>query len=131
MDDKVPVKWKEKLEVTYEEYFKSPWSMPSEAAVQVARLMEKTIGAEKTRELLKQHFIDKAVEMMRTENNQPLESFSDFTTLLESMLQSPINQHAMEFTLERESSRRLRSRVSSCLWAKTFRNMGAARAFAE
>jgi len=42
-------KWHDKFEISYKQYFKAPWSMPSEAAVQIARLMEKTIGTEKNK----------------------------------------------------------------------------------
>jgi hypothetical protein len=118
-------KWKEKPDITYEQYFKSPWSMPSEAAVQVARLMERTVGAEKTKALLRQLFVDNAIEMMRRDNNRLIETFDDFSKLLESMLQSQVNQHAMEYILEYEGPNRVRSRMSSCLWAKSFKEMGA------
>ena len=44
-------KWKEKVDLTYEEYFKSP-PHPGEAYITLVREMEQTLGREKAHEIL-------------------------------------------------------------------------------
>ena len=40
-------KWKEKVDITYEEYFNPPWYIPHIGIVQIARELEKEVGREK------------------------------------------------------------------------------------
>ena len=119
-------KWHDKFEISYKQYFKAPWSMPSEAAVQIARLMEKTIGTEKSKTLLTQLFNENAIKMTEEDNQNPINSFEDFTKLLESMLNTEVNQHAMDYTLVYEGRGRVRALVSKCLWVESFTEMDAA-----
>jgi hypothetical protein len=45
-------KWKEKMDITYEEYFNPPWYIPHIGIVRIARELENELGKEKAHNIM-------------------------------------------------------------------------------
>ena len=57
-DSVYPKKWQDKIEVTYEEHMRNQYS----GVIALAKELERTIGEEKTREILGRHYLREFAE---------------------------------------------------------------------
>lgn len=105
-------KWKEKVNITYEEYFNPPWYIPHIGIVQIARELERELGREKAYRIISRSVerlaYDWAKQMTR---GISVDSLGDVERGL-----APIHD-LLDF--------KIGSGGGGCLWAKSFREMGA------
>lgn len=119
-------KWKEKIDITYEEYWKTPYEIPHEGLVKLVRTMEEELGKEKAHELLlktqRRHHREMASKMTQV---KPIEKLIDFAEGYMPENWGKRYKAALDGEAEMVSPTEFRLTMRSCLWAKTFREMGA------
>jgi hypothetical protein len=114
-------KFQDKMEVTYEQYFKSRFG----GMVEIAKEMERELGREKMLEIIGRASDKASVEnILRQLEGRSMETFDDFVSFLEDMADSPFHKHSTTMTREKEPPNKLKFNVTECLWAKTFQDMG-------
>jgi hypothetical protein len=116
-------KWKEKVDVTWEEYFNPPAATPHKGLVAIVRELENEIGKEKTHEILSRVANKRETQRIRTPKGSPDDIFKEWVRL-----NTPSNsymQHAINPVVIESTNRRHSIRISDCLWAKTFRELDA------
>jgi len=113
--------WKEKVNLTYEEYYKSP-PHPGEAYITLVREMEKILGKVKAHEILmesrRKHV---GASVRRRLGDKKIISLRDFINLP----RPPIYQWALIREDVEASDERYVFKIHSCLWAKTWIELGA------
>lgn len=122
---KSPEKWKEKMDITYEEYFTPSPSMPHPGIVALVREMEQAMGREKAHGILERTARKQTVEGIKTAvEKEPIHSFSDFIEARKN--RGPISTHGTTDEIVEETEDRLVFNMTECLWARAWREMGAA-----
>jgi len=119
-------KWKEKVDITYEEYWKTPYNMPHEGLVMLVRAMEKELGKKKAHEILlktmQTHHRELAARFLE---KQKVEKLMDFASTYMPENWSRRSSMALDGEAVMVSLKEFRLTIRSCLWAKSFREMGA------
>ena len=123
MKKNTPPKFQEKIELTYEQYFRTRYG----GMVQLAGELERVLGREKALEIVGKACEKGAVESTRKlmAEKGPIENFEDFSALLKEELVSPFWSHALTCTFPEKTQKKIVLHVTECLWAKTFREMDA------
>ena len=72
-------KWKEKVDLTYEQYINPPWLVPHKGIVALARALERELGKQKAHKV-----VVETTERLKLEGIEPLqgdikEAFQEFT----------------------------------------------------
>ncbi len=115
-------KWKEKMEIAYEQHLREIYA----PCVQLAREFEKTLGKEKTHEIIKNMYERDAVKSARqTRKKERIENFRDFLAWIKKTYGSPYWSHVLTYTLK-EAPQEYWFTCTECLNAKVFRDMNAA-----
>ena len=113
-------KWKEKVDVTYEEYMRDMYS----GVIALARELEATIGEEKTKEILGRLYLKEFTEWARDMvRENPINCMEDFTAMNRRVFGSS-RSHIMEITEATPTS--YREKDTSCIFAKLCRDLDAA-----
>jgi len=117
-------KWREKMDITYEEFFKPYWGVPHQGLIDLVREMEKTIGKEKAHKILgrtaEKHW---GSSVQPATEGTPEEIFQKWVQM--NTPTSKLYTHALDFEVVELSPRSYTFNIRSCLWAKSFREMGA------
>lgn len=122
---KSPEKWKEKMDITYEQYFTPFPSLPHPGIVNLVREMEHTLGKERAHEIVERTATKQTVEgIKKAVAKEPIHSFSDFIEARKN--RGPISTHGTTDEVVEETKDRLVFNMTECLWAKAWREMGAA-----
>ena len=122
---KSPEKWKEKMDITYEQYFTSSTSIPHPGIVNLVREMERTIGKARAHEIVGRAATKQTVEgIKRAVAKEPIHGFRDFVEARKD--RGPISTHGTTDEIVEEAEDRLVFNMTECLWAKSWREMGAA-----
>jgi len=123
MKKNTPPKFQEKIELTYEQYFRTRYG----GMVQQARELERVLGRKKTFEIVGKTCERSAVKSARKliSKKGPISNFKDFTALLKEKLRSPFWSHALTCTFPEETPKKIVLQVKECLWVKTFKEMNA------
>jgi hypothetical protein len=120
---KSPHKFREKLELTYEQYFQNS----AESAVELSRAFEDAIGKDRALEIIRKWTEKSVTESVKNQmSKKPIKSFEDFKRLRKEQEKSPGWMHMLTLTHPEETSRKFCYDITECLWAKTFREMDAA-----
>ena len=121
MNKKTPHKFQEKMELTYEQYFRDVYG----ELVNLAREFEQVLGREKAFEIIGKARERYVVESVRKElaEREPIKNFEDFKVFIKA--DSPFWSHVLTFTYPEETPKKLVSHITECLWAKTFKEMNA------
>jgi desulfoferrodoxin (superoxide reductase-like protein) len=115
-------KWKEKMGITYEQHLLETFA-PS---IRMAREFEKTIGKKKTHEIIKNmRERDEAQSARQTGEREHFEDFQGFLSWIKKTYASPYWSHILTYTLK-EALQEYWFTCTECLYAKTFRDQGAA-----
>lgn len=116
-----PHKFKEKMEVTYEQYFQTRFK----GMVEMAKEMERELGREKMLEIVGRASDRSAIESFKKQlkGRNPIESFDDFALLSEALAVSLLYSQATTMSMERKTENSIAFNVTECLWAKTFKDM--------
>ena len=117
-------KWKEKMDITYEEYFNAPIYIPHKGIILLTKILEDALGKEEAHRR-----IQKKVEEIyrdathRSRANKPVEGFKDFQSRWAN-ISTPLMQRVLEAEILESTLKVHRMRVHKCLFAETFRSMG-------
>jgi hypothetical protein len=117
-------KWRKKVNITYEEYFNPPWFIPHKGIVKIAKELEKELGKEKAHQIVSRCADELATSNMSAREGPPKEIMEAWRKLIEPT--SPIFAHALETEFIDDTPHTVKMRVKECLWAESFREMGAA-----
>jgi len=124
MNRKTRHKFREKMELTYEQYFRDR----CDEMVHLARELERILGRKKALEIMgkaRKRYIVKLTRKEMAEKG-PIKSFEDFKTREKNENASRFFSHILTLTYAGETSKELTLHVTECLWAKMFRKMNAA-----
>jgi hypothetical protein len=116
-------KFEDKMELTYEQYFRDTYA----GIVRFARELERILGRDKALEIIGKTAEKLAVESAKAQvaGTEPVKSLEDFRRLLEGQLESPFWTHALTATFPMEKRQEFTGHVTECIWAKTFKDMDA------
>lgn len=123
MEEKVPHKFQEKMELTYEEFFRARY----DRAIQLARELEQVLGRQKAFEIISKACQKYAVESVKKqmEERKPIKNFEDFKAFMKEEQKSGRWSHIVTRTLTEEKPNELIIHSSECLIAKMFKEMNA------
>jgi len=122
---KSPEKWKEKMDITYEEYFRPSPSLPHSGIVNLVREMEQTLGKERAHEIVERTATKQTVEgIKKAVAKEPIHGFTDFIDARKN--RGPISTHGTTDEIVEETEDRLVFNMTECLWARAWGEMGAA-----
>jgi len=123
MSDKGTHKFQEKLELTYEQYFKRS----IEDAVELAGAFEHAMGKERALEAIRKWTERSVTDAVKHEmSKNPIRSFEDFKRLRKEQEKSPGWMHMLTLTHPEDTSEKYCYNITECLWAKVFKDMNAA-----
>ena len=122
MKKNTPHKFQEKMERTYEKYFRDHYA----GIVHLARELEQVLGREKALEIIGKERERYAVEltMKQMTDRGPIKNFEDFKAFVKEE-QSPFGSHVLTITFREETPKKIAFHVTECLWAKTLKEMNA------
>jgi len=123
MEGKIPHKYQEKLEVTYEQYLRDSYAV----AVDLAREFEKVLGSKETLEIIRKANENRAVQQAEKQATaNPIRNLEDFKAFMRQARTAPFLSRAQTSTIKEEKPRQFTVQVTECLWAKTLRELGSA-----
>jgi hypothetical protein len=121
MNKKVPHKFQEKMELTYEQYFQTDQSM-----VELAKAFEHALGKDRTFEIIRKWAEKSRVELAKNQTSKkPIKNFEDFKLFFKELYGSPFWAHALTLTYPEETPKKLSCHITECLAAKVFKEMNA------
>lgn len=107
-------------ELSYKEYIKARFAN----AVVLAKEMEKAIGMEKARAIIKDAFFNDMTNMVKTELElSSVKGFVDFVRLEKEENEQPNFRNIVELTYPHESETELSLNVSRCLFVEVFKEL--------
>ncbi len=123
MNKKTLHKFQEKMELTYEQYFRDRYG----EIIHLARELERVLGREKAFEIIGKAREKYIVELTRQEiaEKGPIKNFEDFKVIEKDENASPFFSHVLTFTYTEETPKKLTLHVTECLKAKIFKEMNA------
>jgi hypothetical protein len=122
---KSPEKWKVKMDVTYEEYFRPSPSIPHPGIMNLVREMEQTLGKERAHEIVERTATKQTVVgIKRAVAKEPIQGFRDFVDARKN--RGSLSTHGTTDEIIEETDDRLVFNMTECLWARAWRDMGAA-----
>jgi hypothetical protein len=109
--------------LTYKEYLLNRYTN----IIMMAREMEKTLGKQKTQEIIRDAFYKNMTEMVREELKEtgPIHNFQDFVRLEKQENETPHFKNIVELTYPYESPTELTLNVTRCLHAEIFKELDA------
>ena len=120
-------KYKNKVDVTWELYFKHPYWYPSIGLIELVREMEKELGKEKAHQILDKmshRLMLKMADEDRAKMN--ITKFEDYAEQTKMGFRSPFWSNTLTSEVIEDSPNRLSIKITECLWAKSMRELGAA-----
>jgi hypothetical protein len=124
MNKKTQHKFKAKMPaLTYEEYFHRRF----DSQVKLARELERVLGRKKAFEILGKASEKSAVESIRKEiaKEGRIKNFEEFKADMKKGESSPFLTHTLTVKYLDETPKKFATRVTECLWAKTFKELNA------
>ena len=124
--EKPPEKWQDKVDITYEDYFRAPYYIPHKGVVELARELEGFMGKEKAHETVEKVFERLAIDQTKKQaEEKPINNFEEYKNAYKESLNQPLASHAVNLTIVEETSKKLSVNITECLFAKTFKEMNA------
>ena len=119
MSTEASCKFREKVDLTYEQCFQMRFgAMPF-----LAKELERVLGREKAFETIRKASEEYTCAAAR---KRSVKDFEEFKAFVKQTHRSPFCSHSMTVTYPGETRDRIMFNVTECLWAKTFRDMNAA-----
>ena len=109
-----PEEWDEKVDITWREYFNPPWMLPNIGIARLARRLEQELGKEKAHRIIK----EVAYELAYEDTKKKIEGIE-----VNSLEDIPTAMDDIRDKMLRVGSGK--SKDGYCLWAKTWRDLGA------
>ncbi len=121
MTDKTPEKFKNKMDLTYEQAFK----MRYETQVETTNAFVPIIGREKAIATVEKLSEEKAIASAKQMviHSADINNFADFKEFFKSQMNSPFMKNGITFTIVEDSERKLEFKITECLWAKVFKDL--------
>ena len=124
--EKTPKKWQDKVDITYEDYFRAPFYIPHKGVVELARELEGFMGKEKAHETVEKVFERIATDRVKKQaDEKPINNFEEFKNAFKENMNQSLTSHATNLTFVEETSKKLSANITECLYAKTFKEMNA------
>jgi len=116
-------KFKQKFEISYEDYFKTRFN----GIVDVLRALKPLMDENKILDRLKKLFEKKNIEIIvrQIQEQKPITNFQDFKEIFKEQLSTEFMKHCASFSIEEDTPTKLSFKFTECLWAKTFKEMNA------
>ena len=116
-------KFQEKMNLTYEEFFRRVLG----SKAQLARELERVLGKKKAFEVIEkaQEKIARNWVKQMTEKHR-INSFDDFVVVMKKIINSPMRQHTTTLAVQEETPKKLTLCTTECLRARIFKEMDAA-----
>jgi hypothetical protein len=122
MSQQSPHKFKEKMELTYEQYWQNRFC----SVVNLAKALEHAFGKDRTFEIIRKWNEESATESVKSRmSKKPIKNFEDFKRFFKNEYGSRFWTHVLTLDYPQETSKKLSCHVTECLAAKTFREMNA------
>jgi hypothetical protein len=98
-----------------------------EAAVKLARTMERELGVEEAHRILYASRVegDLAMVTKQMEGQKPIESFTEFKKLMRGLHENQFAMNLFTITYPIDNDHEIEFRTTECILAKVFREMGA------
>lgn len=113
---------KEKMNITYEAYFRSIFG----TMVEIFGLLEEEVGREEALKRISEFSAEKSVEnRKRILESKDIQKFEDFKKVYKEELNSPPMKNSLSYEVLEDSDTKLKFDVHRCLWAEIFKQMGA------
>jgi len=116
-------KYKEKFEISYEDYFRTRFN----GMVEIMRVLAPIMDKKKALDIIKKLWEKKGIEIIvrQLKNTRPIKNFEEFKEVYEEQISTEYMQHCLNFTIVEDTHNKLAFRFTNCLWAKTFLELGA------
>ena len=109
-----PKEWSEKVDITWKEYFNPPWMLPHRGIVKLARRLEQELGKEKAHKIIKETAYELAYEDTKKKiQGIEVNSLADIEKGMAAIRNQMMKVGAGK------------SQDGYCLWAETYKEMGA------
>ena len=109
-----PGEWNQKVDITWKEYFNPPWTLPHRGMVKLARRLEQELGKEKAHRIIK----EVAYELAYEDTKKKIEGIE-----VNSMADIEKAMKTIRGPMMKVGSGK--SKEGYCLWAESYREMGA------
>ena len=120
--NKTSHKFQDKMELTYEQYFRTS----VQSTVELAKAFEDVLGKDRTFKIIKKWTEKSAAESVKNMmSKKPIKNFEDFKRLRKEQEKTPAWKHMLTLTHPEETPTKFCYNVTECLWAKTFKDMNA------
>ena len=116
-------KWGTIQNISLEEYF----DLRFKDAVKYARLLIEEVGEEKSYEILDKHALEEGKEIGKgfMKDRKPLTSKDDLSDFFHELYSDPFWDKCLEIDYLDESEDCFKYNVKKCIWAYTFKKLGA------
>ena len=124
MEDEKTHKFQNKMDLTYEQYVHACF----DGIIQLSRELEQVLGREKTHEIIGKAREKSDLELVRRQmsGRKAIDNFKDFKTLMKELHESPFASHFFTIAYLGDTATEIEFHTTECLFAKVFRDMGAA-----
>ncbi len=114
----IDVKSKEKIEISYEDYFRTRFSGIAEMVRALTPIMDQMKALDRIKELYKRKSKDLVKRLLK--NKKPITSFEEFKEMYKEQMSTEFMQHCLNFTITEDTPNKLTFKFTKCLWAKIF-----------
>ncbi len=116
-------RFKEKIEISYEDYFRTRFS----GMIEIFRVVSPLLDKKKALERLKKLWEKKGIELIvkQLKNTSPITNFEEFKTVYKEQISTEYMKNCLNFTIVEETPKKLALKFTKCLWAKTFLEINA------
>jgi len=111
-------KSKEKIEISYEDYFRTRFSGIAEMVRALTPIMDQMKALDRIKELYKRKSKDLVKRLLK--NKKPITSFEEFKEMYKEQMSTEFMQHCLNFTITEDTPNKLTFKFTKCLWAKIF-----------
>ena len=121
MTDKTPEKFKNKMDLTFEQAFR----MRFEIQVDITNAFVPIAGKEKAIKVVEKLYEKKAIESAKQMviHSGDINNFADFKEFFMRQMNSDFYKNAITFTIIVDSETKLEFKITECLYAKVFKEL--------
>ncbi len=124
MNDKSPEKYKNKIDLTYEQAFR----LRFETQVDVTNAFVPVVGREKAIDVVEKMSEMKSVEAANhwVKGYGSIENFNDFKNFFKKQMSTELMKNALTYEIVEDSDEKLEFKITECLWAKILNDLNEA-----
>ena len=124
MQDEEIHKFKDRMDLTYEQYVHACF----DGIIQLAQELERVLGREKTFEIIGNARVKFDLELVKKHlaGKQAFGNFEDFKKFVKTLHESPVAKHLFTITYPVDTATEIEFHTTECLFARVFRDMKAA-----